>query len=132
KVIGINFWDIENNKQAGESEIIVDANADNVNTSTFADKVPEGYELVSVGNIEINDSWIYVEVRPVAIKPYFHFRFVVKDDNGNEKVVGSSALQFPADTKIIKYSVLAERGMVPDGYELCYSGDLWIEGATDM
>src|SRR5699024_8352330 len=63
--IGVNYWDVENNKQAGEGKVTVDADAYNVNTSDLTD-IPEGYELVNTGDVEINDGWIYVEVRPVA------------------------------------------------------------------
>ena len=65
KEIGVNYWDVENNKQVGEGKVTVDAGANNVNTSDLTD-IPEGYELVNTGDVEINDGWIYVEVRPVA------------------------------------------------------------------
>ena len=64
KVIGVNYWDIVNNKQVAEGSVTVAADATNVNTSTFKD-IPAGYELVWEGDLQINDGWVYVEVRPV-------------------------------------------------------------------
>ena len=34
-------------------------------TSTFTD-IPEGYELVWTGDLQINDGWVWVEVRPAT------------------------------------------------------------------
>ena len=65
QVIGVNYWDVENNVQAGEGEVTVHEDAYNVNTSALTD-IPEGYELVNVGDVQINDGWIHVEVRPAA------------------------------------------------------------------
>ena len=65
KTVGVNYWDVKNDVQAGEGEVTVAADANNVNTSTLTD-IPEGYELVSTGDVEINDGWIWVEVKPVA------------------------------------------------------------------
>ena len=64
KVVGLNYWDIVNNKQVTEGSVLVDADATYVNTSKFTD-VPSGYELVWVGDLQIMDGWIFVEVRPV-------------------------------------------------------------------
>ena len=65
KEIGVNYWDTENNVQAGEGKVTVAADAYKVNTSALTD-IPEGYELTSVGDIQINDGWIYVEVKKVV------------------------------------------------------------------
>ena len=65
QTVGVNYWDVVNNKQAGEGSVTVAADAYNVNVSDLTD-VPEGYELVSTGDVGINDGWIYVEVRPTA------------------------------------------------------------------
>ena len=43
KEIGVNFWDVENNTQAGEDKVIVDIDANNVGMSEIKDLVPEGY-----------------------------------------------------------------------------------------
>ena len=65
KEIGVNYWDVENNKQAGEGKVVVDKDANNVNMTQLKD-IPEGYELTGyIGDYQINDGWIFVEVRPV-------------------------------------------------------------------
>ena len=68
KEVGVNYWDVEANKQVTEGKVTVDINANNVNSSQLTD-IPEGYELVYVGDFAINDGWIYVEVRPAAENP---------------------------------------------------------------
>ena len=65
QVVGVNYWDVENNAPVGEGEVSVAADATNVNTSALTD-IPEGYELVSTGDVAINDGWIFVEVKPAA------------------------------------------------------------------
>ena len=62
--VGLNYWDIVNNVQAGEGSVEVAADATSVNTSTFTD-VPAGYELVWTGDLPIVDGWVWVEVRPI-------------------------------------------------------------------
>ena len=42
KSVGVNYWDIENNEQAGEGTVTVAGTATNVNTSALTD-VPKGY-----------------------------------------------------------------------------------------
>ena len=62
--IGVNYWDVVNNKQAAEGEVVVDEDANNVNMSELND-IPEGYKLTGyIGDYQINDGWIYVEVEP--------------------------------------------------------------------
>ncbi|HJD20329.1 MAG TPA: hypothetical protein H9915_00760 [Candidatus Gemmiger faecigallinarum] len=55
----------------------VAADANNVNTSTFTD-IPEGYELVWTGDLQINDGWVWVEVRPTKT-----VRIIWAIDNGD-------------------------------------------------
>ena len=50
--VGVNYWDIENDVQAGEGKVTVDADATQVNTSALAD-VPNGYEIASTGDVDI-------------------------------------------------------------------------------
>ena len=42
--IGVNYWDVVNDKPAGEGEVVVDKDANNVNMTELTD-IPEGYEL---------------------------------------------------------------------------------------
>ena len=88
-IIGINYWDVENNKQAGEGKVTVDAGATKVNSSQLTD-IPKGYELVNVGDFAINDGWIYVEVRPVEAPPVEKTFTVTFDSNGGSAVASQT------------------------------------------
>lgn len=61
--VGVNYWDIENNTQVTEDTITVSGYDTAVNTSKL--QIPEGYELVSTGDITINGGWLWVELKPV-------------------------------------------------------------------
>ena len=121
KEIGVNYWDVENNAQAGEGKVTVTADANNVNTSALTD-VPEGYELVSTGDVAINDGWIFVEVRPVA-------QSVTKEigvnywDVENNAQAGEGKVTVTADANNVNTSALTD---VPEGYELVSTGDVAI------
>lgn len=77
QVVGVNYWDVENNAPVSEGKVSVAADANNVNTSTFTD-IPEGYELVWTGDLQINDGWVWVEVRPTKT-----VRIIWAIDNGD-------------------------------------------------
>ena len=47
KTVGLNYWDVVNNKQVAEGSVTVDADATIVNTSTFTD-IPTSYELLGL------------------------------------------------------------------------------------
>lgn len=61
--VGVNYWDIENDTQVSEDTITVSGYDTAVNTSKL--QIPEGYELVSTGDIAINGGWLRVELKPV-------------------------------------------------------------------
>ena len=63
KEIGINYY-IPDEDRYVEGKVIVDKDANNVNTSALTD-IPAGYEPIWVGDVQINDGWIYVELRSV-------------------------------------------------------------------
>ena len=69
KEVKINLYDEEAEKQVAEPVVVVDVDATYVNTSVFASCVPEGYELVLVGDLEIRDGYVYAPVRKVADAP---------------------------------------------------------------
>ena len=118
--IGVNYWDVENNKQAGEGKVTVDADAYNVNTSALTD-IPEGYELVNVGDVTINDGWIYVEVRPVkAESTIIHVTF--KSEGGKDLGGGDYFVDADGDG-VFNYSELT----LPEGYELIETGDTFVD-----
>ena len=119
KEIGVNYWDIENNKQAGEGKVTVAADANKVNTSALTD-IPEGYELATTGDIEINGGWIFVDVRPVATTKEIGVNYW--DVENNEQVM-EGKVTVAADANNVNMSQLD----VPDGYELTgYIGDYQI------
>ena len=89
QTVGVNYWDIVNNEQAGEGEVTVAADATNVNTSTFKD-IPAGYELVWEGDLQINDGWVWVEVRPVEAPPVEKTFTVTFDSNGGSAVASQT------------------------------------------
>ena len=119
KVIGVNYWDIVNNKQAGEGEVTVAADATNVNSSALTD-IPAGYELVNVGDFTINDGWIYVEVRPVATTQTVGVNYW---DIVNNKQVAEGEVTVAADAYNVNSSDLTD---IPAGYELVNVGDFTI------
>ena len=119
KTVGVNYWDVENGKQAGEGEVTVDADATNVNTSALTD-VPEGYELATLGDVSINDGWIYVEVRPVATTQTVGVNYW---DVENSKQAGEGEVTVDADATNVNTSALTD---IPEGYELAETGDIAI------
>lgn len=63
KEVGVNYYIASENRYV-EGKVIVDKDANNVNTSALTD-IPAGYEPIWVGDVQINDGWIYVELRSV-------------------------------------------------------------------
>lgn len=63
KEVGVNYY-IHGEDRYVEGKVIVDKDANNVNTSALTD-IPAGYEPIWVGDVQINDGWIYVELRSV-------------------------------------------------------------------
>ena len=119
KTVGVNYWDVKNDVQAGEGEVTVAADANNVNTSTLTD-IPEGYELVSTGDVEINDGWIWVEVKPVATTQEIGVNYW---DVENDVQAGEGKVTVAADAYNVNTSVLTD---IPEGYELASTGDIKI------
>ena len=128
KTVGLNYWDIVNNKQVAEGSLTVAADATMVNTSTFKD-IPAGYELVWTGDLPIVDGWVWVEVRPVDAETKtvgLNYWDVV-----NNKQVAEGSLTVAADATSVNTSTFKD---IPAGYELVWTGDLpivdgwvWVE-----
>ena len=119
KEIGVNYWDTENNVQAGEGKVTVAADAYKVNTSALTD-IPEGYELTSVGDIQINDGWIYVEVKKVVTTKEIGVNYW---DTENNVQAGEGKVTVAADAYKVNTSALTD---IPEGYELTSVGDIQI------
>ena len=119
QTVGVNYWDVENDKQAAEGEVTVPADATNVNSSALTD-IPEGYELVWTGDFQINDGWIYVEVRPVVTMQTVGVNYW---DVENDKQAAEGEVTVPADATNVNSSALTD---IPEGYELVWTGDFQI------
>ena len=119
KTVGVNYWDVENNVQAGEGKVVVDANANNVNTSALKD-IPEGYEMSRTGDVAINDGWIFVEVCPIATTKTVGVNYF---DIVNDVQVFESSVVVDADANNVNYTALTD---IPEGYELVNVGDFQI------
>ena len=119
QTIGVNYWDVVNNEQAGTGEVIVDADAYKVNTSALTD-VPEGYEIANTGDVQINGGWIYVEVRKAPTTKTVGVNYY---DRENAVQVDESEVTVDADATYVNTSALKD---VPEGYELVETGDLQI------
>ena len=118
QTIGVNYWDAENNVQAGEGKVTVAADAYKVNTSALTD-IPEGYELVNTGDIEINDGWIYVEVKKAATTKEVGVNYYIPAED--RYVEGKVTVA--ADSIHVNTSVLTD---IPAGYEVVWTGDVLI------
>ena len=128
KTVGLNYWDVVNNKQVAEGSLTVAADATMVNTSTFKD-IPAGYELVWTGDLPIVDGWVWVEVRPMDAETKtvgLNYWDVV-----NNKQVAEGSLTVAADATSVNTSTFKD---IPAGYELVWTGDLpivdgwvWVE-----
>ena len=119
QTVGVNYWDVDENKQAGEGEVTVAADAIHVNTSALTD-IPEGYELASTGDVTINDGWIYVEVRKAATTKEIGVNYWDVDEN---KQAGEGKVTVAADAYNVNTSALTD---IPEGYELVNTGDIQI------
>ena len=119
--IYVNYWDQVNNKQAGEGSITVPADTVKINTADLTD-VPSGYELATLGEVDIMDHAIYVEVRPIEEAKEVDI-YVNYWDQVNNKQAGEGSITVPADTVKINTADLTD---VPSGYELATLGEVDI------
>ena len=115
KTVGLNYWDIVTNEQVAEGSVEVAVDANNANTSTFTD-VPEGYELVWTGDLQINDGWVWVELRPAKT-----VRIFWAIDNGEAAdFADGSADNYTQELtwKHINDDIAMPQLVIADGYEL--------------
>ena len=117
KEVGVNYYDIVNGKQVKEETITVPADATQVNTSTLTP--PEGYEFTVTGDLQINDGYVYAEVKPVATTKEVGLNFY---DEVNHRQVSEAFVQVDADATYVNTSVMT----LPEGYEFISTGDLEI------
>ncbi len=114
KTVGVNYYDRENAVQVAESSVTVDADAIHVNTSLLTD-VPEGYELVVTGDLQIMDGWIFAEVRKTEMTVAVKYYIAAED-----KYVEGQPVTVARDAVYINTTTLTD---VPEGYEIVWLGD---------
>ena len=118
KDVAVTYIDEETNAPVGTENITVDADAYNVNTSVLT-RVPEGYELVWVGDIVLEGSELSVLVRKTAEEPTDPSEetktIVVNyyDDDGGA-LLGQETVVVDADAQTINVGDLKK---IPEGYE---------------
>ena len=117
KTITINYYSESENKQAGEAEMTVAADATSVNSSELT--APEGYELVQSGDFPIRDGYVYVAVKPVPTTKTIKINYY---SEAEEKQIAEVEMTVAADATYINTRALT----APEGYELVLSGDLAI------
>ena len=117
KTITINYYSESENKQAGEAEMTVAADATSVNSSELT--APEGYELVQSGDFPIRDGYVYVAVKPVPTTKTITINYYSESEN---KQAGEAEMTVAADATSVNSSELT----APEGYELVQSGDFPI------
>ncbi|HIZ48594.1 MAG TPA: LPXTG cell wall anchor domain-containing protein [Candidatus Gemmiger excrementavium] len=116
RVIGLNYYDEVNKTQVCEREMVVDKDATYVNTNDIP--TIEGYEFISVGDLAINDGWVYVGVKPIETKVVGLNFF----DEANYEQVCETYVEVPYDAIHLNTSKIE----LPDGYEFTTVGDLAI------
>ena len=116
KVVKINFYSEDEEKQIAELRLIVAANATSVNSSELT--APKGYELCETGDFAIRDGYVYVAVRKATTK-VVKINFYSEDEN---KQIAEPELTVAADATSVNSSALT----APKGYELCEVGDFAI------
>ena len=118
KTVGLNFWDVVNNKQVKEVPMKVDADATEVWTGDITP--PDGYWFVSSGKLAICDGYVYVAVKP-AEKPTKTVGLNFYDEVNN-KPLPEGAVNVPSDATHVNISMITP----PAGYEFTETGDLKI------
>ena len=116
--IVLNFYDEENAVQVKEETMTVDKDAWKINTSDIT--VPEGYELVSSGDLSISsDGYVYIGLRPVPMTKEIGVNYYISAEGryvDGKVVVDKDATQ-------VNTSKLTD---IPEGYEVVNSGDVTI------
>ncbi len=117
KEIGVNYY-ISAESRYVDGKVVVDKDATQVNTSKLTD-IPEGYEVVEAGDVEINAGWIFVELRKIETTKEVVLNFY---DEENAVQVKEEKMTVDKDAVHVSTSSLT----VPEGYELVSTGDLPI------
>ena len=117
KVVKLNFYDEVNDRQVSEGAVTVDSTATTVDTACIA--LPNGYELIEEGELQINDGWVYVAVKPIENTRVIGLNYY--DEVNKVQVCEREMVVDAAATSIAGSSVPAL-----EGYELLIGDTLQI------
>ena len=118
KDVTLNFYDGET--LVATDTLTVPYGDNNVNTSKI--EVPEGYELVWTGDLQIVNGSVKVEIRPVVEK--VRMVFLNFYDEVNRVQVKEETIEVPVDAIHVNTGDIKD--MLPTGYEFVEVGDLAI------
>ena len=118
-------------QNAGMTSITVDASATTVSTELLKNGVPEGYEICVLGDEYIGestgDSYLMIEVRPVK-KKTINVTYYYTNAEGKKVPCGTDSVKLDASATTFNNTTLTN---VPEGYEICVTGDEWIGNVED-
>ena len=118
-------------QNAGMTSITVDASTTVVGTELLKNGVPEGYEICRTGDEYIGestgDSYLMIEVRPVE-KKTINVTYYYTDAEGKKVPCGTDSVKLDASATTFSNTTLTN---VPEGYEICRTGDEWIGNVED-
>lgn len=118
-------------QNAGMTSITVDASTTVVGTELLKNGVPEGYEICRTGDEYIGestgDSYLMIEVRPVE-KKTINVTYYYTDAEGKKVPCGTDSVKLDASATTFSNTTLTN---VPEGYEICRTGDEWIGDTAD-
>ena len=113
------------------ASITVDASTTVVSTELLKNGVPEGYEICALGDEWIgestDDSYIMIEVRPVE-KKTINVTYYYTDAEGKKVPCGTDSVKLDASATTFSNTTLTN---VPEGYEICITGDEWVGNVED-
>ena len=113
------------------TSITVDASTTVVGTELLKNGVPEGYEICRTGDEYIGestgDSYLMIEVRPVE-KKTINVTYYYTDAEGKKVPCGTDSVKLDASATTFSNTTLTN---VPEGYEICRTGDEWIGNVED-
>ena len=118
KDVTLNFYDGET--LVATDTLTVPYGDNNVNTSKI--EVPEGYELVWTGDLQIVNGSVKVEIRPVVEK--VRMVFLNFYDEVNRVQVKEETIEVPVDANNVNTGDI--EAMLPTGYDFVWTGDLMI------
>ena len=121
QTVKVNYYDEAVEKQVHEETLTLSKDDTKINTSVLKE-VPEGYELVEVGDLPIRDGYVYAAVRKVEVPTTQEVKINYYDEAA-EKQVHEEVMTVAAVVTSVNTTTFKE---VPEGYELVEVGDLPI------